>query len=471
MHREDHGHTSIIFQRLKAQESLNDLQRQRARTRFAGNVRSVWAERTFLLRVAAIGLVLGLLIAFLVPPRYNSTVRLMPPDNQALSSLAIAEASLSLHGAGGIGQIAGDLLGLHSTSDVFVGILNSRTLQDKIIEQFDLKQVYGTKRMDSTRTTLSSRVNVAVDRKTDMVTITVTDRSPERAANIANAYVDQLNRLVAELSTSSARRERVFLETFLGQVKHDLDGAEKDFSQFASKNNTIDIGEQGRALVGAAAALQGQLMAAQSELEATRQIYSDSNIRVRTAKARIEELQSQLRKLAGSQPTGAVGPETSAGELYPSIRKLPLLGVTYADLYRRAKVQESIYDVLTQEYDLAKVQEARDLPTVKVLDAANIPETKSFPPRLAIISCSMFLTSTAGLLIVLGSKSWNERDPDDLGKAVATEIWIDLKATRLLTILASQQRSASNLSLRRRGILSFLGLNARNDDRSCSSAD
>src|SRR5215469_10362704 len=354
----------------------------------------------------------------------------------------------------GISQLATDMLGLKSNSDVFVGILNSRTVRDKIIDQFDLKHIYGTDRMDKVRRALARRISISVDRKSDMITISVSDHSPQRAAAIANAYVDDLNHLVAELSTSSARRERIFLEGFLLQVKQDLEDAEKDFSQFASKNSTIDINEQGKALVGAAANLQGQLIVAQSELGALRRVYTDANVRVRMAQARIEELQSQLRKLAGKDQASAVGPSTQASELYPSIRKLPVLGVTYADLYRRVKVQETVYEVLTQEYNLAKVQEARDLPTVKVLDPADIPEIKSFPPRLFIAISSMLLTFTAGIAVVLGSKSWNERDPRDLSKAVATEIWIDLKEKRFLTPGSNLE---SNSLPRKSGILSLLG--------------
>ena len=447
-----------ILQHLKAMQAYRELERREARLRFAAGVRVVWADRTFLFRISVLGLILGLVVAFLIPPRYTSTTRLMPPDSFGGS---ILPGSTSVR-AMGISQTATDMLGLKSNTDVFVGILKSRTVQNKLIDQFDLRKVYGTNRTEGARGVLASRVDISVDRKSDMITISVNDRDPQRAAGIANAYVDELNRLVAELSTSSGRRERIFLEGFLVQVKQDLESAEKEFSQFASKNNAIDINEQGKALVGAAASLQGQLIVAQSELEALRQIYSDSNVRVRTAKARIEELQSQLRKLAGKDPASTIGPNTSASELYPSIRKLPVLGASYADLYRRVRVQETVYEVLTQEYNLAKVQEARDLPTVKVLDPANIPDSKSFPPRLLIASSSMLLMFTAGIALVLGSKSWNDKDPEDLSKVVANEIWIDLKARRFLSPTANgaSARGDSGSAARSSGsILSFFGLN------------
>jgi capsule polysaccharide export protein KpsE/RkpR len=473
LRREDHSPASIIFQRLQAEEVLKELERKEARLRLACNVRTVWSERTFLVRLSLLGLVLGLLVAFIIPARYTSTTRLMPPDNQAGSSLAMAASMAASRG----GEIAGGLLGLKSTSDIFVGILTTRTVQDQIIEQFDLKRVYGLPHMQDARLKLASRTSISVDRKSQIITVAVTDHSPQRAEGMAKAYVDQLNRLVSELSTSSARRERIFLEGRLAQVNEDLETAEKEFSQFASKNSTIDIKEQGKAIVEAAATLQGRLMFAQSELEELRQIYSDSSVRVRAVKARIAELQSQLAKFGGKDQTGTRGPETDPADQYPSIRKLPLLGVTYADLYRRTKVQEAVYEVLTQEYELAKVQEAKEIPIVKVVDPADVPEKKDFPPRLLIVSSTMFLAFIGGIVFLLGSRSWHEKDPRDLSKAIAIEIWTDLKEKRVLNSVNGVSHEPENDSCsslhRKRSIFSFLGLNkaAHNGNGSSSPSD
>ena len=147
--------------------------------------------------------------------------------------------------------MASEVLGLKSTSDIFVGILGSRTVQDKLIQQFALRKLYGTSTMEDTEKALGEHTGISVDRKSQIITITVTDGSPQRAAAMGRAYVEELNRLVADLSTSSARRERVFLEQRLQGVSKDLEDAEKDFSQFASKNSAIDVKEQGKAMVEA----------------------------------------------------------------------------------------------------------------------------------------------------------------------------------------------------------------------------
>ena len=313
-------------------------------------LRLLWEHRRLLARVALYGLLTGTLVAFLIPARYDSTTRLMPPDNQSTSGLAAAAAAMSGVGAG-LGGVASDLLGLKSTSDIFVGILSSRTVQDELIQQFDLKKLYWDRRMEDTRRDLAQHTGISVDRKSQIISITVTDHDPKRAAAMAQAYVEELNRLVAELSTSSARRERMFLEERLKAVNQDLEVAEKEFSQFSSKNTAIDIKEQGKAMVEAAATLQGQYIAAQSELEGLKQTYTDNNVRVRSVRARIAELKRQLEKLGGKGEQASDPSGQQADYLYPSIRKLPLLGVTYADLYRRTRVQEAVFETLTKEYE------------------------------------------------------------------------------------------------------------------------
>jgi uncharacterized protein involved in exopolysaccharide biosynthesis len=398
---------------------------RRVHERSVAKLRLFWTHRKFVLRAGVYALLASTLIAFLIPARYESTARLMPPENQSGSGLVTAVAAMAgaTGGAGeGIGSMASDLLGLKSTSDIFVGILSSRTVQDKLIQQFDLKKLYRDKRMEDARDDLEDHTSTSVDRKSQIVSITVTDKSPQRAAAMGRAYVEELNRLVAELSTSSARRERIFLEGRLQGVNQDLEAAEKEFSQFSSKNTAIDIREQGRAMVEAAATLQGELIAAESELEGLKQIYSDNNVRVRSIRARIDELRHQLEKIGGKGEDASAPINGQDDSIYPSIRRLPLLGVPYADLYRRTRVQEAVFESLTKEYEMAKVQEAKEIPTVKVLDAPYIPDKKSFPPRALIIFLGTTLGMVAALTWIVGKTRWNEADPSDPRKEFAIEV-------------------------------------------------
>ena len=390
----------------------------------------LWRDRRFLFRCAALGLVTSLIIAFLIPVRYTSTTRLMPPD-QAGAGMASMLAALSKGGSSDLGIIGSELLGLKTSGDLFVGVLHSRTIQDRLVNKFDLRKVYGVKRWEDARKTLEKRTDVSSDRKSNIITIMVSDHIPQRAAEMAREYVAGLDGVVLTLNTSSAHKERVFLEQRLGQVQQDLETAEKDFGDFASKNTAIDVKEQGKAMIGAAAEVEGELIAARTQLEGLLQIYMPNNVRVRTVQARIEEYQRQLQQLGGKDSSAASTSGSSSSsatdspsteDLYPSIRKLPILGITYADLFRRTKVEEVVFETLTKQYEMAKVEEARETPSVKVLDEGNFPESKSFPPRILIVCLGIFIFVMAGSTWTLAHDRWQRIDPDDPGKALAVEV-------------------------------------------------
>lgn len=385
------------------------------------HLRLFWENRGLLWRAGLCAFLVSVLVAFLIPVRYQSVTRLMPPDDQSSSGLGMLAAMAgSSGGAGGLAGLAGDLLGMKSSGDLFIGILGSDTIQDHLINQFGLMKIYHDSKIEDARKDLSEHSDISSDRKSGIISITVTDHDPKRAAAIAQAYVAELNVLVAQLSTSSARRERIFLEGRLDKVKSDLDTAEQNFSVFASKNTAIDIPEQGKAMVDAAATLQGQLIVAQAELSGLQQIYTNNNVRVRSAEAHVEELQKKLNEIGGAGDQTTLESDTS---LYPSIRKLPLLGVTYADLYRQTKIQETVYELLTQQYELAKVQEAKEIPTVKVLDPGLVPTKKSFPPRTVIAGLGTILGVILTMTWISAKMRWDAVDANDPTKAFAVEVF------------------------------------------------
>jgi capsule polysaccharide export protein KpsE/RkpR len=397
-------------------------------------LRLLWGQRQFLLRAVWFGLLSSIFIAFLIPKHYESTARLMPPDRT--SGTAAMLSALAQRVGGGWDQGASQMpvalaaLGAgvaNPGAPLMVGVLKSDTVQDDLIHKFDLQKVYKTRYLEDTRQELAAHSGISEDVLSGIITITVTDRKPQRAAAMAGEYVEELNRVVSQLSTSAARRERIFLEGRLKSVKEELDRSAVEFSRFASKNTAIDIKEQGKAMVEAAAILQGQLIAAQTEQEGLRQIYTDNNVRLRSLSARIAELKHQLENMGGKDVNALENPTADTGELYPSIRKLPLLGVTYADLYRRTKIDETIYELLTQQYEMARVQEAKEIPTVKLLDSPLVPEKHSFPPRALLILLGTLLSLSFGTAWVLGTARWAEIDQNDPRKEFAREVLASLK--------------------------------------------
>jgi capsule polysaccharide export protein KpsE/RkpR len=368
---------------------------------------TVWRERRFIAKAFGVGLLVAALVSLIIPPKYESITRIMPPEKQGLGGLA---AMLAAAGGGAgdgasslVGGVVSDAMGIKSSGAIYIGVLNSATVQDTLIDHFNLRKVYGVEYQKDARERLAGATDISEDRKSGIISITVTDRSRERSMEMARAYVDGLNGLTAKLNTSAAHRERMFIEERLKTVKQDLDAASKDLSEFSSKNLTLDVKEQGKAMMEGTAALAGELIAAESELSGLEQIYTANNVRVRSLQARVGELKRKLSELRGSDTDSNPAGEGAADDFGVSIAKLPALGVTYYDLYRRVKIQETVFEVLTKQYELAKVQEAKEIPTIKVLDEAKLPETKSSPKRRIITVLGAFLAAILATAYVMVS--------------------------------------------------------------------
>ena len=398
-------------------------------------LRLLWSHRVRLVKATAISSLVVAVFTLLIPNTYQANVQLMPPDNATLSGtsaimgLMIGAGASSGGGAAsagsGLAGTVGDLLGAQKPGALFIGILNSRTLSDRMIDRFDLRKVYSLKLYSTARKKLASRVSFAEDKKSGILNITVEDRDPARATAMAQAYVEELDALLVHVNTSSASRERVFLEQRLAAVRTELEQATKDLSDFSSHNATLDPQDQGKAMLNAAAMLQGQLIAAKSELSGLQQIYTPENVRVRSLQAHISELQQQLNELGGKDYSGST--TLDSGSLYPSIRQLPVLGRQYLDLYRRAKVDETVYELLTKSYEMAKVQEAKETPSVKVLDAARIPERKNWPPRTLLSLGGALLGFLLTSFWIVGTERWSETDPSNPSKMFLSEISRDTR--------------------------------------------
>jgi capsule polysaccharide export protein KpsE/RkpR len=433
--------TLILEAGFQREESVPERDEKPASERLLAKLRLLWMRREFLWRSVLVGFIASTLIAFLIPKEYMSSAQLMPPDSQSGNGLAMV-AALAGQTGGGLGSVAGDLLGIKTSGALFIAVMRSHTVEDRIIQRFDLKKAYGTRLRESARGYLSANTGIVEDRKSGVLTLSVQDRDPKRAAGIAGAYIDELDALMTQLNTSSAHRERVFLEGRLGTIKGELEFAEKDFSQFASKNEAIDISAQGKAMLEGAATLQGELIAAESQLEGLRQIYSDNNVRIRSLQARVSELRSQQLKLDGKYGTESPAKnEPSADNSYPTLRELPILGVPYADKFRKLKVEEAIFETLTKQYEVAKVQEAKEIPSVKVLDPPEVPERRFYPPRLQIIVAGTLCAFALATIWIFGALRWSSIDGRDPGLIFAREV---LGTVRLRIPWAFPKRSERN---------------------------
>jgi capsule polysaccharide export protein KpsE/RkpR len=377
-------------------------------------IHGMWAQRRRIALWGLLGLALSLVVAWRYP-KYESTAQIMPPDS---SGSGLASLLPALSKSPGLVGLAGDMMGVKSTGAVFAKVLESRTVQDHLIDHFDLRAKYHEDYMEDARKKLSQRTSIAEDKKSGIISISVRDRDAHLATDMANAYVDELGSVMAKVSTSAARRERIFIEQRLADENKNLQDAEQQFSQFASTNMALDVPEQTKVTVEAAARLQGELIASQAQLEGLKQTYTAENIRVKSAQAHVSELERALAKINSGRAPNVQDPTSP----YPSVKSLPLLGVKWADLYRNSKIRETVVELLTQQYEMARIQEAKEIPSVKILDPASTPEKKE--PRVApILLVGTFLGIFLGCMGYLLKSWWERWDQDDPRRMLIAQVF------------------------------------------------
>lgn len=373
----------------------------------------VWQKRRILGKWIAWGVAVALILWLILPRRYESTVRLMPPEmSNSGSILGLLLGGATSGASSSAAGLAASIVGAKTAGDLYVDILSGPVVLDPIINKFDLRKEYHEKYYEFARKDLIDRTVIDTNRKSGVITISVTASSPWLAQSMAQAYADQLDSVVRQVSSSSAHRERVFLETRLKVVKAELDDASQKLATFASKNVALDIPEQAKASLTAAARGQAELIAAQSELEGLRQIFTDNNFRVKAIEARIGE----LRRNVDMQQTNS-----SPGSMMDWIRKLPQLGVEWSNYYRTATLDELVYEALIKQYELAKVQEAKETTPVVILDPPLQPERKSYPKGSIFLLVGLFLSTLGGMAYIIGSDAYQRVDPDHPAKMYIEE--------------------------------------------------
>jgi capsule polysaccharide export protein KpsE/RkpR len=385
-----------------------------------------WDSRRLFARVAGTVFVLSIFVALLLPKEYVSGARIMPPE-QGGNTAAMLAALVGKGSAGGLASLAGSLLGAKNSGALFVALLHSGTVSGHLIDRFDLQRVYHKRYREDAARRLGHLTKITEDSKSGVITIAVTDETRERARDLAQGYLDELNNLVAKVNTSSAHREREFIEQRLKTVQAELQRAQLELSDFSSKNTTIDIKEQTRATVDAGAKLEGQLIAGESELDSLRQIYGNQNVRVRAAEARNAILQRELQRANGQSSADPDGNDIDASHPYPALRQLPQLGVRWANLYRNVRIHETVFDLLSEEYETARIEEVKSIPTVSVIDVPGLPERKSGPHRTLIVLISTLLSAVMTAVFLLARRSWLAMDDEDARRVLATRIAMTIR--------------------------------------------
>jgi len=339
-------------------------------------------RRRFIVRFVVGAALLATIVALVLPVRYEGKVVLLPPAQSSsigsglLSQLGGVGAMGSL---GSLASLAGGGLSLKNPADMYVALLTSRTVEDAMINDFGLMQEYKEKRISDARKELERRTTAVAGTKDGLIRLTVEDHDPKRAAELANGYVDEFRKLSASLAITEAARRRLFFEQQLQEAKDKLSTAEDALTKTQQTTGVLQIDSQAKALIESAAVLRGQVEAKQVQIEGLRSFATEDNPRLLLAKQELAALQSELSRVAGSKQDAGSDVNLSKGRVTQS-------GMEYLRRYRDVKYQETVFELLAKEFEVAKLDEAREGSIVQVVDAAVVPDRKASPHRLWIIS-------------------------------------------------------------------------------------
>lgn len=326
-------------------------------------------------------------ITLLMPNWYTATAKLLPPQQSQSNAVAILGQLGALSGG------ASSALGLKNPSDIFVAMLKSRTVADAIIERFNLNELYDEKYLQDTRKSLFKNVDITAGRE-GVITLEVDDKSPQRAAEMANAYVEELEKLTRKLAVGEAGQRRLFFEQQLKQAKDDLTQAEMQLTKFQVEKKVLNPQGQASLTISAAAGLQAQIAAKEVQIAALRSFATQENPDLLRAQEELGGLRSQLAKVGRSGTS-------DVGDVLLSMGKAPQEGAEFLRKFRDVKYYETLFELLAKQYEIARIDEAKDATLIQVLDRAVIPERKSRPKRsLAVLTVFVLVFLVAVLLVI-----------------------------------------------------------------------
>ena len=340
--------------------------------------------------VTAAFAVLALVVSLILPVRYTATVTLLPPQQN--SSMGAALAS-QLGNLGGMAALAGGSLGLKNPNDMYVAMLKSRTVEDAMVQHFGLMQEYKERYLSEARKKFEHYATVDGSGKDGLIHISVEDHDPRRAAALANGYIDQFRNLSEHLAITEAGQRRLFFQQQLEQAKDNLANAEEALKETEQKTGLIQINSQARALIEAAASLRAQVTAKEVQIQAMQTYATGQNSQLVQAQQELDSLRAQLVKLGGSEDSG--------GGLIVPKGQVPAASLEYVRKMRDVQYYETIFEILARQFELAKLDEAKEGALIQVVDPAIPPDKRSFPKRGLIVVGATFVGFFVAVFLAL----------------------------------------------------------------------
>lgn len=326
--------------------------------------------KVFILAVTSAAAVIAVLYALTMTNIYTAkTMIVLGDDDNGIMGAMMAQM-------GGLASIAGDAIGGGKAKvDLYLTLAKSETLKDRIIDQFKLMDLYKAKYRADAYVKLDDKVKAAVGKKDGVITISVDDKDPKLAASMANAYVAELSKFAVEMTTTSAGRNKAFLQTRIAETRSELAKAEDAVKTFQAKNKAVSVTDQARATIEGVAQLRAQLASQEVQLAVLRRQFTESSQEVKAMKATIVNLRSQIAGLEGAGGRSSI----------PSVGSIPGLGQEYLRLMREFKIQEAILEMLVKQYEMASLSEAKDVSPLQIIQVAKVPEKKSKPSRAKFV--------------------------------------------------------------------------------------
>jgi tyrosine-protein kinase Etk/Wzc len=352
----------------------------------------------------------SVLVSLLLPVRYTATVTLLPPQQNSSLSAQLASQFGSL---GSMAALAtGGTSLLKNPNDMYVAMLKSRTVEDGMIEHFDLMREYHQHYLSDARKKFEHYATVDGSGKDGLIHISVEDHDPRRASELANGYVDQFRDLSQHLAITEAGQRRLFFEQQLQQANQNLANAEEALKQTEQKTGVIELDSQARALIESAAALRAQITAKEVQIQGMQTYATGENAQLVEAQQELDGLRAQLAKLGGSE-------DDSASIIVPK-GQMTQAGLEYVRKLRDVKYYETIFDILARQFELAKLDEAKEGALIQVVDPAIPPDKRSFPKRgliVIIATAAGFLFGIFAAFVLAGFRRI-ETDPEASQKLV-----------------------------------------------------
>lgn len=368
---------------------------------------------------------IALILAFALPLEYTATVIILPPQGNASMSTMLAS---QLAGVGStVSGMAGSMLGMKNINDMFVSMMKSRSVEDAVIQRYGLQSEYHKTYLAQTRKALEKHTQIDGSTKDGLIRLNFTDRNPNRAAEIANGYVEQFRNLSQNLAITEASQRRVVFQSQLNKTRTDLQNADEALKRTELATGMVQIDGQARAMIDSAARLRAQIVAKEVQIQAMRSYAGEENPALTQAQTELEGLRSQFNKMMGSNGG-------SADDVFLPKGAVPQAGLEYVRKLRDVKYYEAIFEVLARQLEMAKLDEAREGAYIQVVDPAVAPEQKSFPKRGLFTISGIAVGFTFGIMLALlqGGLARMQQNPATKEKLdlLKRSLWAGRKRTK-----------------------------------------